>query len=166
MVVVGFQVSAPYDRSVLVSVLKWLSPNTTVRIFELQIIHGCGNIPFSFPSLVFKSVSDLSCLPMILPKDIQDFTLFRASSSCTVWLVLRVLFYRILFFLYKCRELFLKKTPLHWPSSSAFVFIYGIKGPVTIYPAASKLFNVFCAFEMWVLMIQSTTSGKEKDESR
>ena len=98
MVEVVLQVSVPYNRSVMKSVLKNLTLMLTDSCFEFHMCFNCSNATLTLSILAFISASDHDCLSMILSGYIKLSISSRALRLSVIGLVFSVSYLRILFY--------------------------------------------------------------------
>ncbi|VDO50125.1 unnamed protein product [Schistosoma margrebowiei] len=98
VVVVVLQVSAPYSRTALTSVLKILNLILVESCFEFHMFFNCRNATLALPILAFTSASEPPCSSMMLPRYVKDSTSSRVSPLRVIGLLFSVLHLRTLVF--------------------------------------------------------------------
>ncbi|VDP02791.1 unnamed protein product [Schistosoma margrebowiei] len=74
VVVVVLQVSAPYSRTALTFVSKFLTLILVESCFEFHMFFNCRNAVLALPFLIFTSASEPSCSSMMFPRYVKDST--------------------------------------------------------------------------------------------
>ncbi|VDO93666.1 unnamed protein product [Schistosoma margrebowiei] len=98
LLVVVFQVSAPYRRTALTLVLKILTLILVESCFEFHMFFNCRNAVLALPILAFTSASEPPCSSMMLPRYVKDSTSSRVSPSRVIGLLFSALNLRTLVF--------------------------------------------------------------------
>ncbi|KAH9592085.1 hypothetical protein MS3_00001237 [Schistosoma haematobium] len=172
MVVIVFEVSAPYCRTVLTIVLKILTLILVESCFEFHIFFNCRNEALALPILALTFASDPPCSSMMLSRYVKDSTFSRASPSSVIELVFAVLCLRISPF-----PLCILRPTDEKAAATLLVFIYicpCVWNRRARSSTKSKSSNLFRAIhpvpcfpsDVEVFIIQPTIRRKRKEKSR